>query len=289
MITSQKHSQNSLQAFKPRCLGDMIRLGRAFDGGYIVNERVIPASRYLLSFGVNDDWSFEADFLNLKPDVQILCFDHSVSRRDLQEKTIDALNQILSARFILGAMTLNFRGVRNKFQALRRAVRLRSDFSKFFSRDNIQFFSKGVSNIEDSHFVTISEVFHMIPPDQLLENSVFMKMDIEQSEFRVLPELLEFEKYLSGMVIEFHDLDIFWPIFVNVMNQLKANFEVTHLHGNNHLGLIPNSKTPRLLEITFLKRSLICGDELQREAEVYPIPGLDQPNDSSKEDHPLYF
>jgi len=52
---------------------------------------------------------------------------------------------------------------------------------------------------------------------------------------------------------------------------------------------IPNAKTPRLLEITFLKRSLICGDELQREAEVYPIPGLDQPNDSSKQDHPLYF
>jgi len=39
----------------------------------------------------------------------------------------------------------------------------------------------------------------MLPPEQLVDNSIFVKMDIEQSEFRVLPGLLKFEKYINGL------------------------------------------------------------------------------------------
>jgi hypothetical protein len=288
-LAEEKDVQNSLRAFKPKFLDDLIRVGRAFDGGYLVNERAIRVSRYLLSFGVNYDWSFEADFRKRKSDAQILCFDHSVSKDVLQNEIVDALKQILSVRCILEALSLNFRGVKRRFQALKGSLRLYSNFSSFFSSDAVRFFSKGVSNEESQHFFTISEVFQMIPPDQLVENSVFVKMDIEQSEFRVLTDLVKFGKYLTGLVIEFHDLDILWPNFVGLMNHLKANFEITHVHGNNYSELISNSSTPKVLEVTFLKRSLICDNELPREAVVYPIPGMDQPNDRSKEDYPLYF
>ena len=290
MLAEEEDLQNSLRAFRPKFLNDLIRLGRDSDGGYVVNERAIRLSRYLLSFGVNDDWSFEASFRNRNPDAQIFCFDHSVSKDVLREKSIDALNQILSARFVLGALSLNFRGVRNKFRALKRSIKLHSDFSSFFFSSNVRLFSRGVSNVNSSKFFTVSEIFQMIPQDQLdVENSVFVKMDIEQSEFRVFPDLLKFERCLNGLVIEFHDLDILWPNFVNVMNQMKVKFEITHLHGNNFCELIPNCRTPKLLEITFLKRSLIRDDEPQHRAVVYPIAGLDQPNDRSKEDYPLCF
>jgi hypothetical protein len=280
---------NSLRAFKPRFLNDLIRVGRAFDGGYVVNERAIRLSRYLLSFGVGYDWSFEADFHKRKLDAEILCFDHSVSKDVLRDEIVDALKQILSVRFILEGLSVNFREVERRFQALKGSLRLYYKFLSFFSCGSIHFFSKGVSNEKSPHFFSISEVFQMIPPAQLLENSAFVKMDIEQSEFRVLPGLLKFGKYLTGLVIEFHDLDILWPNFVDLMNQLMVNFEITHVHGNNFCGLIPNSSTPNVLEVTFLKRSLIRDDEIQREAVDYPIPGMDQPNDRSKEDYPLYF
>jgi hypothetical protein len=290
VLAEEEDLQNSLRTFRPNFLNDLIRLGRDFDGGYVVNERAIRLSRYLLSFGVNDDWSFEASFRNQNPDAQILCFDHSVSKEVLRERFLDALNQILSARFVLGALSLNFRGVRNKFRTLRRYVELQSDFSSFFSSKNVRLFSRGVSNASSPKFFTINEVFQMIPPDQLdVENSVFVKMDIEQSEFRVLPDLLRFDKCLGGMVVEFHDLDILWPNFLNLMNQMRAKFEITHMHGNNFGDLIPNSRTPKLLEVTFLKRDLIRAEEPRRDAAAYPIPGLDQPNDRSKEDYPLYF
>ena len=270
-------------------LGDLVRVGRPFDGGYVVNERAVRRTRYLLSFGINDDWSFEADFHNRVPEAKILCFDHSVSKDILREKIVEALNQILSVRFVLGLLSLNFRGARNKFQALWRAVRLYSDFSRFFSSANVHFFSKGVSNANSSKFFTISEIFDLIREPDLEENSVFMKMDIEQAEFRVLPEFSPYYKYVSGMAIEFHDLDILWPNFVGSMRQLEGSFVVAHLHGNNYCELIPNSRTPMLLEVTLLKGDLIQKGEEGLDSVVYPITGLDQPNDQTKEDYALEF
>jgi hypothetical protein len=279
----------SLRAFRPTCLGDLVRLGRPFDGGYVVNDRAVERTRYLLSFGINDDWSFEADFHNRVPEARILCFDHSVSKDILREKIIEALNQILSARFLLGVLSLNFRGARNKFQVLWRALRLYSDFSHFFSSENVRLFSKGVSNAGSSKFFTISEVFDLIREPELKENGVFIKMDIEQAEFRVLPELSAYCKYVSGMAIEFHDLDILWPNFAGLMRQLEESFVIAHLHGNNYCDLIPNSRTPKLLEVTLLKRDLIQKGEKGRDSAIYPLTGLDQPNDQSKEDYALEF
>jgi hypothetical protein len=225
---------------------------------HLTNERAVREARYLLSFAVNDDWSFEVDFHKRVPGAKILCFDHSVSKDVLREKCVVALNEILSARFLLGALALNFRGVRNKFQALKRAILLRSRFHQFASGQHVAFYSKGVSNIGNSKFFTIGDVFGLLPPPEPQENSVFIKMDIEQAEFRVLAELAKYYKYVSGMVIEFHDLDILWPNLAAWISQLKETFVVAHLHGNNYCELIPNSKTLKLLEITLLKRDLVA-------------------------------
>src|ERR1700730_11454260 len=111
--------KNSLKSFKPKFLKDLIRVGGAFDGGYVVNERSIHASQYLMSFGVNDDWSFEAQFLNRKPDVKVLCFDHSVSKRVFLNKILDALRQVLSARFLLLVLSQNGRAARRDLAVLK--------------------------------------------------------------------------------------------------------------------------------------------------------------------------
>jgi len=281
--------QYSLETYKPKPSDDLIRVGRAFDGGYVLNERALRQTKYLLSFGVNDDWSFEADFLYRNPGVNIYCFDNSVSKKAFGDNIVDSLNQILSVRFVLGLLLLNLRGARNKIYNLMRAKKIYSDFCQFFARSNVRFVAKGISSVASSSFLTMSDVFRLIPQDGLAENSVFIKMDIEQSEFRVLPDLFKFRKYVTGFVIEFHDLDILWTNFAELMNRLNEDFEVTHVHGNNFCGLIPNTATPRLLEITFLKKSLLQECRPASGTTSYPIPGLDYPNNPEQEDYALHF
>jgi hypothetical protein len=279
----------SLKGYKPKFTEDLIRVGRDFDGGYLINERAIRQAQYLLSFGVSDDWSFEEDFLNRKADVKVLCFDNSVSKEIFRSQIFDALNQILSVRFVLGALTLNFRAVRNRLFALKRSIRTYFDFRRFFARENARFFAKGISSEKSDSFFTMSEVFNLISREKLKENSIFIKMDIERSEFRVLADLLSNQEHVSGLVVEFHDLDILWTNFVELMNRLKEHFEVTHIHGNNYCGLIPTTTTPKFLEITFLKKSLLKEEHPDGGTPTYPIPGLDQPNNPQEKDYPLYF
>jgi hypothetical protein len=287
--TPMQKMQRSLEAYKPKALSDLIRIGNKFDGGYVINRRSIDSSKYLISFGVNDDWQFEADFLRRKPDLKVFCFDHSVSRKVFRKKMENALNEVLSFRFLVSILSLNFKGVRDRLAYLKDTARTWSNFSSFLSQDNVQFFSKGISNEGSEQFVTLKDVFQMIPQDNLSENSVFLKMDIEQSEFRVLPELSNFEPIINGMAIEFHDLDITWPSFVALMSSLQDRFEVTHIHGNNFAGLIPDSSVPKVLEITFLKRALIREGEVDRRDVIYPIAELDQPNNRFEKDYSLRF
>lgn len=279
----------SLIRYAPRPTEDLIRVGRSFDGGYVINGIALRQTKYLLSFGVNDDWSFEDDFLQRNPAASALCFDHSVSKEVFKDRIIDSLNQILSLRFALGLLSLNFRGARNKFLNLKRTRQLYSGFCQFFSRPNISFFSKGISNETNGSFLKLKDAFHLIPAGKLTQNSVFIKMDIEQSEFRVLPDFLKFGEYLAGFVVEFHDLDILWTNFSEIMNKLVVDFEITHVHGNNFCGLIPNTSVPKVLEFTFTKRALLLDSRSARVPRSYPLPGLDYPNNPASEDYPLRF
>jgi hypothetical protein len=281
--------QNSLESFKPRFLNDLVRVGGAFDGGYLVNERSILSAQYLLSFGVYDDWSFEEDFLSRRPDLKIFCFDYSVSRRIFWNKIVDSLKEVMSGKFFSLVLSLKVSEIRQRLSPLKYWTKIFVRFSLFFGKKNVHFSSKGISNERSPSFVTVDNAFRMISPEKLPENSVFIKMDIEQSEFQVLPDLLKFQESINGMAVEFHDLDLLWPTFVELMNKLKAHFEITHIHGNNYGGLIPNSQTPKVLEVTFLKRNLIQEKHPARETVAYPIRGLDSPNNRREEDYRIVF
>lgn len=57
---------------------DLVRLGKNYDGGYLVNQADIDKTTKLISFGVKDDWSFEEDFLKLN-DCPCVAYDGSVT------------------------------------------------------------------------------------------------------------------------------------------------------------------------------------------------------------------
>ena len=61
------------KSFKPKYNFDLIRLGRDYDGGYIVCKSILN-SKGLISLGINNDWSFEKDYFK-KINSKILTFD----------------------------------------------------------------------------------------------------------------------------------------------------------------------------------------------------------------------
>ena len=48
---------------KPKGHYEMLRVEPNEDGGYLVGKKSLVNSKYLISFGIFDDWIFEKDFL----------------------------------------------------------------------------------------------------------------------------------------------------------------------------------------------------------------------------------
>ena len=57
---------------------DLIRIGKNNDGGYLISEKDLKKSDFLLSLGICDDWSFESDFLE-KNNVPLHAYDASLN------------------------------------------------------------------------------------------------------------------------------------------------------------------------------------------------------------------
>ena len=74
--------------FKPNKKYSLVRVGRDFDGGYLVGKDTILNSDTLVSFGINDDWSFERDFKNINSETKVICYDDKPILKYLFKKLI---------------------------------------------------------------------------------------------------------------------------------------------------------------------------------------------------------
>ena len=60
---------------------NLIRVGPNTDGGYVIDKRVIKKIKTLITCGLNDNWEFEKEFLNIIPFCRILAYDHTVNKK----------------------------------------------------------------------------------------------------------------------------------------------------------------------------------------------------------------
>ena len=83
------------------------------------------------------------------------------------------------------------------------------------------------------------------------------------------------------LIFEFHWLEKNENIFIKSINSLKKNFDIIHLHGNNHCEQLVNG-LPSTLEITMINSKL---RPLNIEhVKSFPIKDLDFPNNPNKDD-----
>jgi hypothetical protein len=269
-----------LKKYQPIEVNDLIRLGREYDGGYVLSNSQVRNTEVLLSFGINDDWSFEVDFLNRK-NVALYAYDYSVSKEFYKYKIRECF--VLLAAYFLLMKRSKVKEYYNKIKVIKKNIR---DLYDYFKSEYFRcFIPKFINTVEDKTSTTFHNIFENI--GTIKDMSVFIKMDIEGNEYKVLPELSPYFSKINGLAIEFHDLHN-GQRFIEIMKLFSDSFYVAHIHANNGGGQINNTLLPKVLEITLINKMMVPGDvELSRHS--YPRAELDFPNSSEAEDIFLNF
>lgn len=258
----------SLACLRPVVVDDLVRVGNPNDGGYVLPERAIGPAGCLLSFGVNDDWTFEQDFHRRNPGCLIHAYDHTVNRRHFYRRAKMDFKRCLQLK----------RGAYDRFKKSREIYR---DYREFFSSNRVHFSERIFDRLDGENDATMEKVFARVAGDF----KVVVKMDIEGSEYRVIRPLLQYQDRVDLLIVEFHDSGPLRLTFLDCLRQVSERYQIVHVHGNNGGGAAADG-LPDILEITFLSRRFnvppVYRDEL-------PLKGLDAPNLLHRPDFHLRF
>jgi len=212
---------------KPKGTFDLIRIGNDNDGGYLVDKNSVLKSKSLIAMGISTDWSFEKAFFNLNK-VPIHCYDHT-----------------LTSGFLIMFITKSFLSIfLGRLKGFFIDLKILIDYQVFF-RDPVIHFKEKIG-CKKENAVNIGEALSRLSKKN--NESVFIKIDIERSEYRILDGLIENCHILTGLVIEFHDADLHVKRISEFINAFPM--ELIHAHANNNWSVGIGNNT-QLLELTF--------------------------------------
>ncbi len=235
----------------------MLRLGRNFDGGYVLPELALRECNSLISLGYGYDSSFEREFLKLNKKNSVDLYDSTINlKRTIQRLFLD-----------LGSLVLRGRG----FPVFRSKQLLEYLLILFNPRINY----------------TIAQIGHINYPESLSLidtlkandfNKIILKIDIEGSEYESLDLDLNYLERIQCLIIEFHDIESRRNEFLNIIKDIKNNFTLINTHINNFAPIVRG--IPQVVELCFIRSSLIAKDSLKW-ADSIPNP-IDLPCNPSK-------
>ncbi len=94
-----------------------------------------------------------------------------------------------------------------------------------------------------------NDLKEIIKKNENINTPLFLKIDIEGSEYRVLPDIINYKNQIEAIIIEFHDVDLHLEKIVKFVKDL--DFKITHIHGNNYERTVNN--LPLVMEVTLEK------------------------------------
>jgi hypothetical protein len=272
---------NNLEFLKPISLKKKSRLGPDMDGGYVVYDPILKETDVLVTYGVGWDVRFETHF-NEITGRNVIMFDPTMFGK-----------YILDFKFF---KKLLFNGrIRHLAEYLHFVWLIWKDKNELRKR-NIILINEGLGITKGSKYDTFES--HLMK-FQLSDKQVLMKVDIEGDEYRVFenPDIYKHMKNVNQIIIEFHNLHELFPRFQIIMNRLKEDYEIIHIHGNNWGGEfslkdeVGNKKTsfPKVLEVTLVQKGRIISNDIVEESVDYPTENLDYPNNPDSKDISLNF
>lgn len=244
----------------PSASDTLVRIGRDHDGGYLIDSRDIARSQALVSFGVNEDWSFEKQFCQGR-DLPVFACDATLNWRYLVRRAWRSL------------MRLNPRAIYRSFSAL-------LDYPVFFSGRR-RHYRRYIGLDKVSGYTKLTAVLDEVRQESGVESGIFLKIDIEGWEYRIFDELIKHGHRFTGLAIELHDVDLHLDKLAQFIEQFPLN--LVHVHANNYAP-IDDEGIPLAIECTFSMSTPTGGPEAVR----LPHP-LDQPNKRNRAEIALSF
>ena len=266
----------NVKNLQPINIKNLKRIGRDNDGGYIIPKVIIDKCDGLLSYGINKDWSFELDFLERRKNINVHCYDHTLNLSTLIKFTFKSI--LLCSIYII---ILDKKRLSKSVYGLS----IIKSYFKFF-REKTKHFRKRIWSDNCGINATVNSTIEKIQSEGSKE--IFIKMDIEGAEFKVLNEMNNSKASIIGLAVEFHDINSKSKEFNSIIDGLRKTFYIAHIHGNNYSKINNKSNFPSSVEITFISKKLLKG-AIKKSDMKYPIKGLDQPNKHSKPDINLSF
>ena len=231
------------ESFFPSRTFDLVRVGGAGDGGYLVERASLGRASSLLGFGIGTDWAFEKDFLGFGDGSVVLeAYDLHHPWRHIRTGLLRFWrpSKCIGNAFKLIDCWLFFRGPRR--------------------------FHKKAVGLHPLHGgQTLADVIKESKPPP----PMFLKVDVEGSEYRMLDDLAAHADEICGLVVEFHDVDLHRDRIENFIK--RFGLDLVHVHPNN-AGGTDSSGNPMIMEMTFARNPRPVS-----EAVSIPHP-LDRPN-----------
>lgn len=222
--------------FKPKYQYNLIRLGSKHDGGYLVEKDSIYSAKTLLGFGIENDWNFERDFL-AKNNIKLEAFDHTISFGRFAGKAVESLAKILICFWKPKAKRLKYHQKFNLF----------IDFLSFFRND------RSLHKIAIGNSIKNSKSVNRIFSEYVDQLPVFIKCDIEGSEYEILDDLIKNAENICGLAIEFHDIHLHLKQIESFLDSFPL--ELVHIHVNNYADVDENGD-PTVIELSFAKKPI---------------------------------
>ena len=260
------------KTFLPKFKTSLIRVGKDNDGGYCVPKKSVTNSDLLFSFGLNDDWSFEKDFISINSKTKVFVFDKSVTISFWIKNFLKNIIEIICFK-------------KTPISIFKFAYLL-VDYFIFFGNSNTQHLKKNI--VQKDHIIKNEIATSYINLKEILSKNqgknFFLKIDIEGNEYRILQDIVANQNYLEGLVIEFHNSDLMEEKILKFSEQLSL--DLVHVHVNN-FGDINNKGYATVFEATYSPRKY----NIQREKDefIFPVKELDQPNNEKAVDEKVSF
>lgn len=251
------------------------------DGGYVVYNRILKDTTVLLTYGVGWEIRFEQHFVKHTGN-KVLMFDPTMFGKYIMN--FDFLfNLLLKCK------------IKDSFEYLRNVWGVWKNINQL-REENIIFINEGIASKKATKFDTFK---NHLKRYNLFDEEILLKIDIEGDEFKIFedPDIYQHLNNVNQIIIEFHDLCNLFSRFKNIIKNLKLDYEIIHIHGNNWGGefyfndpvegetvIIPN-----VLEVTFVKKGKIIANDIVDEKISFPTEGLDYPNNPNYSDFLLRF
>ena len=255
-------------AFLQPELTNLRRFGVPRDGGYVGPPESIANNSVIFCFGLSYEWSFETEITSQVKNTRFIAFDPTVSFGIFVIEVLKSFKHLFNFGDNESAYR-RFRVFGYRLKVVKNYV-----FSFYFQRNqHIKKWVKG-EKVNLKNCISIAEIFFEFGKDK----EIILKIDIEGDEFELLEELLKLGQIsaVRSLFIEFHDLDLNWQKFSEIVHKLKETHSLVHLHLPNMRTDLTEYGVPKFLEMTFIKSGLLNTKNEHRDS--LPVVDVDFPN-----------